>query len=125
VYVRSLARDLAQVLGTAGHVAELRRTAVGRFTEAVAIPLDLLGDVGHIAPRLGYLQPVETALDDIPALAVTEIDCHRLRLGQAVELPRTAIFPLAGVVQATHAGRVVALATVDGASLRPIRVLNH
>ncbi len=124
VYIRSLARDLARALGTVGYVASLRRTAVGRFTEAAAIPLDLLESVGHIAPRLGYLKPVETALDDIPALAVTEIDCFRLRQGQAVEIPRTAISPLSGVVQATHAGRVVALATVDGESLRPIRVLN-
>ena len=78
-----------------------------------------------ISARLGYLKPVETALDDIPALAVTETDCLRLRQGQAVAIPRTAESPMTGVVQATHAGRVVALATVDGESLRPIRVLNR
>jgi tRNA pseudouridine55 synthase len=33
-YVRAVVRDLAKVLGTCGHVAELRRTRVGQFTEA-------------------------------------------------------------------------------------------
>jgi tRNA pseudouridine55 synthase len=35
-YVRSLARDLGRALGTGGHVASLRRTAVGPFTLAMA-----------------------------------------------------------------------------------------
>ena len=127
VYIRSLARDLAQALGTLGHVAELRRTAVGKFGEALAIPLDLLDALGHSAARFGYLRPVETALDDIPALAVTDSDCRRLRQGQKVEISRTAEPPtvgLGGLVRATHAGRVVALARVDGDSLKPVRVLN-
>ena len=32
VYIRSLARDLGKLLGVGGHLASLRRTAVGRFT---------------------------------------------------------------------------------------------
>jgi tRNA pseudouridine55 synthase len=39
-YVRSFARDLGRTLGTGGHCATLRRTAVGPFTEAMAIRLD-------------------------------------------------------------------------------------
>ena len=39
-YIRSLARDLGLALGTGGHLASLRRTAVGRFTIEKAIPLD-------------------------------------------------------------------------------------
>ncbi len=70
--VRSLARDLAAALGTVGHVAALRRLAVGRFRAEDAISLDMLDRVGHSPGRSATLRPVETALDDIPALAVTE-----------------------------------------------------
>ncbi|MDZ4754639.1 MAG: tRNA pseudouridine(55) synthase TruB [Phycisphaerae bacterium] len=37
-YIRSLARDLGTALGTGGHCATLRRTAVGPFTDAIAVP---------------------------------------------------------------------------------------
>jgi tRNA pseudouridine55 synthase len=39
-YIRSIARDLGTSLGTGGHCASLRRTAVGVFTESIAHPLD-------------------------------------------------------------------------------------
>ncbi|MGA1393472.1 MAG: tRNA pseudouridine(55) synthase TruB, partial [Phycisphaerales bacterium] len=39
-YIRSIARDLGTSLGTGGHCASLRRTAVGVFTESIARPLD-------------------------------------------------------------------------------------
>ena len=41
-YVRALARDLGRTLGCLGHVAALRRTAVGPFTEDIATGLDAL-----------------------------------------------------------------------------------
>jgi tRNA pseudouridine55 synthase len=127
-YIRSLARDLAVALGTVGHVSELRRSAVGRFTEGLAIGLDNLEALGHIPGRLAYLHPVETALDDIPALAVTEDDGFRLRRGQAVPIPRAANrdlpFVSGQVVAATLLGRLVALTRVEGESLLPVRVLN-
>lgn len=44
-YVRSLARDLGIALGTGGHVASLRRTAVGPFNLAMARRLDDLPEV--------------------------------------------------------------------------------
>jgi len=43
--VRSLARDLGIALGTGGHVASLRRTAVGPFTLAMAKRLEELPPV--------------------------------------------------------------------------------
>jgi len=38
-YIRSIARDLGVMLGTGGHLASLRRTAIGRFTVEQAKPL--------------------------------------------------------------------------------------
>jgi tRNA pseudouridine55 synthase len=132
-YIRSLGRDLARALGTVGHVTALRRLAVGRFTESTAIPLEKLESLGHSRAALAYLRAVETALDDIPALAVTEEDSLRLRQGQSIAIPRTAKSPVdrdaapfvtGQVVAATALGRLVALTRVEGDRLRPLRVLN-
>ena len=45
-YVRAIARDIGRVLGALGHVGALRRTRVGPFDEAAAIPLDDARDTG-------------------------------------------------------------------------------
>jgi len=90
-YVRSLARDLALALGTVGHVAALRRTLVGRFDEANAIRLDVLQEMAHKDAVSEALLPVQTALDDIPALAVTEEEAFNLKQGRSIVLlPRQA-----------------------------------
>ena len=57
-YVRSLARDLGVALGTGGHCASIRRTAVGPFTLDEARPLDALPQ--RLAT--GDLLPLEAAL---------------------------------------------------------------
>lgn len=86
-YVRSVARDLAQALGAESHVAALRRTRVGPFSLEDAITLDALEDLVHKARALEALLPVETALDDIPALAVTDGEAFQLRQGRSIVLP--------------------------------------
>jgi tRNA pseudouridine55 synthase len=122
-YIRSLGRDLAQALGTVGHLSALRRTAVGPFREEAAISLPKLEALGHIPPLLGALAPVATALDDIPALALTEAQADRLRQGQPVLLTRDA--PSSGaLLRAELEGRLVALVRKDGASFQPVRVFN-
>ncbi|MEP0338082.1 MAG: tRNA pseudouridine(55) synthase TruB [Alphaproteobacteria bacterium] len=130
VYVRSLARDLARALGTVGHVSVLRRTAVGPFTEKGSISLDNLEALGHSARDSGHLLPVETALDDIPALALTEAEARRLAQGQAIAaLPVASRSPFKNIrqgdmVSAMLNDRLVALAEIKGGEIRPVRVLN-
>ena len=89
-YVRSLARDLGRALGTLGHVAALRRTRVGAFGEEEAVTLAELEAAKENAPQgdalMARLKPVETALRDIPALALSGSDAARLRQGQPVLL---------------------------------------
>lgn len=133
-YVRSLARDIANLLGTLGHVVELRRTRVGPFTLEQAISLDDLIAMEQSAAVERLLLPLETVLDDIPALALTEAEAHRLRHGQTVgllsrqDLDRlTAIRETAGedgIVMAHFSGKPVALARIEGAEIRPVRGLN-
>src|ERR1700736_825881 len=86
-YVRALARDIGRILNCYGHICGLRRTLVGPFGENDMIPLEQLEALcdraasgeGSLADAL---LPVETALDDIPALAVTRADAARLHRGQ-------------------------------------------
>jgi len=129
-YMRSLARDLARALGTVGHISALRRIAAGPFHEDAAISLDKLETLGHSAPLSQFLLPVETALADIPALALTEAEARRLRHGQPVSvLPVARRTPLNGIAQgsvvcAMAEGKLVALARITGGEIRPQRVLN-
>jgi tRNA pseudouridine55 synthase len=122
-YIRSLGRDLALALGTVGHLSALRRTAAGPFREEAAISLPKLEALGHIPALLGALAPVATALDDIPALALTEAQADRLRQGQPVFLTRDAP-PSGALVRAEAGSRLVALVRSDGVALKPVRVFN-
>jgi tRNA pseudouridine55 synthase len=122
-YIRSLGRDLALALGSVGHLSALRRTVAGPFTEQAAISLPKLEALGHIPPLLGALAPVATALDDIPALALTETQANQLRHGQPVLLTRDAP-PPGTLVRAETGSKLVALVRSDGAALQPVRVFN-
>jgi len=129
-YVRALARDVGAMLGCGAHVVALRRLAVGRFRAEQAISLDNLATLGHSARLSEHLLPVETALDDIPALALTEAEAQALRHGQTVMLlrpsERARIDQIGdgATVCATSRGKLVALAEVDSGGLRPVRVMN-
>jgi tRNA pseudouridine55 synthase len=134
VYMRSLARDLAQACGTLGHVAALRRLRVGPFLEAQAIPLDKLldkslraADTAPASPDL--LRPVSTALADIPALALTEAEVTDLKHGQAISLVALmgripdAADPGGGLVRAMAGSRVIGLCRLQDGLLKPERIL--
>ncbi|MEK9673647.1 MAG: tRNA pseudouridine(55) synthase TruB [Rhodospirillaceae bacterium] len=129
-YMRALGRDIALALGTVGHLSRLRRTAVGPFLADAAISLENLEALGHSARDSGPLLPVETALDDIPALALTEQEARRLAQGQPVAaLPVASRSPFRDIVQgdmvcAMSGERLVALAEIRGGEIRPVRVLN-
>jgi tRNA pseudouridine55 synthase len=134
VYMRSLARDLARVCGSLGHVAALRRLRVGPFSEAQAIPLDKLldkplgaDDTAPASPDL--LLPVATALADIPALALTEAEVGGLRHGQAISLVAlmgripAAADPNGGLARAMAGSRVIGLCRLEDGWLKPDRLL--
>ena len=130
-YIRALVRDLAQALGTVGHISQLRRLKCGPFGETGAISLAMLETLGHKAAQSAYLLPVTTALDDIPALALTEEEARRIRLGQAIALwPVAKRSPLTGLipgmaVQVRCGDKLIAVAEVGDGMVRPVRVMNH
>ena len=136
-YIRAWVRDLALALGTLGHVADLRRLKLGPFSVESAISLDKLESIGHSPAALEHLRPIATALDGIPALAVTGPDSVRLRSGNAVlirapQFARLMEGAAAGtdlkgltVLLSTAQGEPVALAQVAEGELRPFRVFNY
>jgi len=128
-YVRALARDMGRVLGCLGHVSALRRTQVGPFDENAMISLEQLEALCHRAAAgegslADALLPVETALDDIPALAVNRADAARLQRGQAVLLRGRDAPIFRGTVYVTTSGELIALAEVDRGEIIPKRVFN-
>ncbi len=126
-YVRALARDLGRMLGCQGHVAALRRTAVGPFGEDVGVRLDALQrlrpDETAAAERAALL-PVETGLAALPALRVSAADAGRLARGQAVLLRGRDAPVMAGWVAVSSQGALIALAEVEKGELRPRRIFN-
>ena len=128
-YVRSLARDIGRALECLGHIKALRREAVGSFSQNDMISLEQLTAMCHRAAAgeaslADALLPVETALDDIPALAVARADAARLQRGQAVLLRGRDAPIFRGTVYVTVSGQLVALSEVDRGEIVPKRVFN-
>jgi len=136
-YVRSLARDMALKLNTYGYVSALRRTKVGPFTLENAISLEKLEElVNSAASNEGSLDgvtlPLDTVLDDIPALAIKENELSSLRNGQVlsfVSRPDFERIKRSGledeqVAVAMFQDKAVALVERKGPSIKPVRVFN-
>ncbi|AOR78774.1 tRNA pseudouridine(55) synthase TruB [Novosphingobium resinovorum] len=83
-YIRSLARDIAQALGSCGTVTMLRRTRAGPFDLSHAISLDKLNEFGKGAPLEQILLPLEAGLDDIPALNLDPEQARAVRQGRVL-----------------------------------------
>ncbi|WP_312685120.1 tRNA pseudouridine(55) synthase TruB [Brevundimonas nasdae] len=131
VYVRSLARDLAAVLGAEGHVSALRRELVGPFSTENAVTLDSLEEMVHRSAASEGLLPVATALDDIPELAVTDQDAFSLRQGRPIVLLPRQVETLkdrlrdgSRTVSAFQGQTLVALCQLRAGRLEPDRVFN-
>ncbi len=132
VYMRALARDLSAACGTVGHIVVLRRLRVGPFLENMAVSMDTILDPAHTPSALAELvRPLETALDDIPALALTAAEAHALSQGQPINLVDLmgripdAANPDEGLVRVLAAGRVLALARLSDGWLKPERLIQQ
>lgn len=117
-YVRAIARDLGRMLGCLGHVSALRRTRVGPFAEADAVPLSDLAD--HPAEAM---RRVEAGLMELPRISVDRTAAARLRRGQALLL-RGPDAPSEGSACAICGGVVVAVGGMENGEFVPGRVFN-
>jgi tRNA pseudouridine55 synthase len=111
-YVRALARDLGEALGTGGHLVALRRTVSGPFTMADAVAWDEIGPEARMTP-MAHL------LGDFPAITVTTAGLEALRHGRALDRGLVAAgFPMppppARMRVLDDAGELIALAVPRG-----------
>jgi tRNA pseudouridine55 synthase len=86
-YIRSIASDLGEHLGTGGHVAVLHRSQAGTFCEDQAVALEQLSVVGGAGEPEAldrFLLPVDAAIEQLPQLQLNSTSSHYFGQGQAV-----------------------------------------
>jgi len=123
-YVRAIARDLGEGIGSAAYLGALLRQASGPFDLASAIPLDDVRAAAADGPAglLAMLRPIDDGLDGFPVIDLTETELAAVARGQFVR-------PIAGIPSpAEHYrlrgpdGRLAAIASADGTRLSPAKV---
>lgn len=111
-YVRALARDLGQLLGTGAHLTELRRERIGDLDVADATPL---ADLSRDTP----LRPAAELIAHLPAAELSPADASAVRHGRAVAWTGAA----APAVTLHTEGRLLGVAQASADLLQPIVVL--
>jgi tRNA pseudouridine55 synthase len=115
-YVRAIARDLGERLGTGAHLVALRRTRSGTFGEETAVSWDDVPVRGREA-----LVPMAALLPELPAVTVTDEGERALRFGRDLAAPLlVGGFPAATGPRwrvLDGAGALVALASPRGAAM--------
>ncbi len=121
-YVRALARDLAEALGTRGHVTRLHRAAVGAFTDARAVSLEMLEATPPEA-RDALLLPVSAGLSGLPELRMSPEQANAIRHGNPVLLVGAGAPIHLGEAWASSGGEALAVGVVEYGQFKPRRVL--
>ncbi len=122
-YVRSLARDIAERVGTKGHVIALHRAAVGPFADAQAVTIDQLESL-DLAGRDGLLRPIADSLYGVPEIRLNAQQLTGVKHGNAVLLTGAGAPITLDDCWASHAGTVVATGHVQFGQFVPTRVFN-
>jgi tRNA pseudouridine55 synthase len=117
-YVRALARDLARVLGTRGHVVALHRAQVGPFSDVIAVSIE---DIEQNPD--GAVVPVASGLTGLPEVRLTAQQAQVLRHGNPVLLTGASAPVRLDSAWASEAGAPVALGYVEAGHFHPQRVL--
>lgn len=115
-YVRALARQTGQALGSIGHITALRRTRVGGFTEARSVA-DMVAQVGH--EPLSVIPLAEAARRALPWAEITDSQEQALQFGQFIDLDAST--PVALV----RGDTLVAIGKKRGSQIGPAVVFAH
>ena len=114
-YVRALARDLGERLGTAAHLVALRREAIGSLDVERAVPLDALSRETRV------LAPLEV-LEHLPALALDAEGARDVSHGRPIDA--TGVEAADGAAVAlVREGELAAVAEMRSGRLQPVVVL--
>ena len=122
-YVRSLARDIGEALGTRGHVSMLHRAAVGPFNDAEAVTIDQL-EALEPAERDAVLRPVWSGFVDLPEIRLDALQANAVRHGNSVLLTGAGAPVALEECWASWKGDVLATGWVEHGQFQPRRVFN-
>ncbi len=112
-YIRALARDLGEALGTGGHLIALRRVRAGRYTVAAARTL------GELAASFTVVPLAEAAAAEFPCRNVGAEEAERVAHGGT--LPAAGLGPGAVAVFGPG-GEFLALVEEHGGLAKPLAV---
>jgi tRNA pseudouridine55 synthase len=114
-YIRALARDLGDALGTGGYLTQLRRTRIGEHAVERAVAWDDLGEAETVRrSAIGLLQ----ALAHLPAVSLNEEQERAVGYGQAIALDAAD----AQALLLVRDGRLIAIGRAEGGQVKPHKV---
>jgi len=122
-YVRSLARDIGEALGTRGHVSLLHRSAVGPFNDADALTIGQL-EALSLEERDRLLKPVWSGFVDLPEVRLDALQANAVRHGNSVLLTGAGAPVTLDECWASFKGEVLATGWVEFGQFQPRRVFN-
>lgn len=121
-YVRSIARDLGEMLGCFGHVQTLRRVWSGPFDADDAVPFATVEDLAKDPALEAHLLPVSVGLADLTELRATDLGAARLKNGNPGQVLGTAEY--GEEVWVSYHGAPLAVGLYRGGEVHPTRVFN-
>ncbi len=121
-YVRSVARDLGEMLGCFGHVQSLRRVWSGPFDVEDAVSFATVEDLAKDPALDAHLMPVAVGLADLTELHATDIGAARLKNGNPGQVLGTAEY--GEEVWVSYSGQPLAVGIYRGGEVHPARVFN-
>ena len=120
-YVRSIARDLGEVLGCKAHVLSLRRIWSGPFQATDGITLDQMDAIARTPALDAHLLPLEVGLADLPQVRCPAESVARLRNGNPASVIASGV-EYGEEVWASNDGKAIAIGSYRGGELHPTRV---
>jgi tRNA pseudouridine55 synthase len=120
-YVRSIARDLGQVLCCLGHVAWLRRVWSGPFNAAEGLSLEEIERLARTPALDERLLPLAVGLADLPELVATPQGAARLRNGNPGMVIASGV-DYGEEAWASYEGQPLAVGRYMAGELHPSRV---
>ena len=121
-YVRSIARDLGEVLGCFGHVQTLRRVWSGPFDVDDAVAFATVEELAKDPALDAHLLPIAVGLADLTELRATDLGAARLKNGNPGQVLGTAEY--GEEVWVSHNGAPLAVGIYRGGEVHPARVFN-
>ncbi len=121
-YVRSMARDIARALNSAGHVGILTRIYVGPFEAESAFLLDMESENVDKERLLGEILPLDYGLDDILAVNLNDFEEKRVRHGNEVVISGQRGFADPALLYGKHG--LIGIGILNDRLVTPKRVFN-